>query len=156
MIVFRLALVALGLTVIVGITSGVASILPCPQVTAPPGLTSDFFSTWSAVIFFACLVFVAIPFLSFQLWAAALPVLLGGGFALAFAQTGEWRFALFLGIQCAITIAVSLTFNAVATAMAEVLDWSHWTLKIIALPIAYATANGWGYVQAIGFSQSLC
>ncbi len=156
MILVRLCLIALAIGGIVGAASGMAHLMPCPSIQPPPGLTADFFAVWSSVIFLACLVYVAIPLVNFQIWGALLGPALGLGFAVAFAQSGEWRFALFLAIQCAITIGLSLAFNAIATALAEVFQWHPWVLKIIALPLAYTAATGWGYVQAIGFSQSLC
>ncbi|WP_300034182.1 hypothetical protein [uncultured Roseobacter sp.] len=156
MILLRLLMVAFGVGVILALASGLAQALPCPHTQPPSGLATDFFNTWSTVIFVACLIYMFIPILSFQIWAVALGPTLAIGFVIAFAQSGEWRFALFLAIQCAITIGLSLTFNAVVTVLAETLKWSPWTFKLLALPAAYLAANGWGYVQAVGFAQSLC
>ena len=156
MIFLRLFLLGASIAVIISAASAFSYFLPCPSTQPPPGLRADFFATWSAVIFFACLVYVMIPVLSFQVWAALLGPTLALGFAIAFAQSGAWNFALFLLIQCAITIALALVFNAIATASAEVLEWPSWAFKVLALPAAYMAANGWGYVQAIGFAQSMC
>lgn len=157
MIVFvRLSMAVFGVGILFALISGLTHLIPCPQIKPPPGLTSDLLNTWSWVVFWVCLFYVAIQIRSFQVWAATLGPALAIGFVLAFSTFGEWRFAYFLAIQCAITIGVSLTFNAVATGLADMLNWSPWTLKLIALPAAFAAANGWGYVQAIGFAQSLC
>lgn len=156
MVFARLAVTAFGLGVFFALISGVAQLFPCPQIQPPSGLASDVFSTWSWVVFWICLFYVSIHIRSFQMWAATLGPALAIGFALAFSTFGEWRFAYFLAIQCAITIGLSLTFNAVATGFADLLNWSPWLLKLVALPAALAAANGWGYVQAIGFAQSLC
>ena len=156
MILLRLALLVVAIGVLLGASSGLARVLPCPSIQPQPGLTADFYTTWSSMIFLVCVIYLMIPIVSFQFWAVSLSPSLAIVFVFVFAQSGDWRFALFLAIQCAITIGVSLTFNAVATGLAEVLQWPSLTLRIIALPVAYVTATGWGYVQAIGFAQSLC
>ncbi len=97
-----------------------------------------------------------LPWANFQFWASALPTALMFFFGVGFYLSGDWRFAEFLLIHGILTIFVTLVFKAIVLVLSETLEWNPLFLGVIALPMAYLLADGWAYVQAIGFSQSLC
>lgn len=156
MIIARFGVLFLGIIIFLGAVELVTGWFPCPDPTPPAGLGGVLSTQWSWYVWIACLVYTAIPVREFKFWAEALPV----GFILtsilAYYLAGDFSHALFLTIHGIIAIMLTTVASVIVTTVAQMFNWGAWLRFVIVPMIAYVAVTSWAYIQAIGFSQSVC
>jgi hypothetical protein len=158
-IIIRVIIVAIGIIVfssaLIEVDSNFNSWFPCPDPNPPPGLTQQFYTTWSLLLFIICAIYILIPFGGFQFWASVLPISLLVVFSYAFTYGGAPSHALYLSIEGIFALFLGIVFKGIAEATISVAGAS-FIIRMIALLAAYFGSAVWAKVQAIGFVYEVC
>lgn len=156
MILVRIGILVLGCLIFIGAVEVLEGWFPCPDPNPPAGLGAAILTRWGWLVWLVCLVYTVIPVRTFQFWSLALPM----GFLfvsiLAFYISGDFPHALFLFVHGVISILFTVVAVVVVSTLVEMLQWGS-MLRFVVVPlVSYVAVSSWAYVQAIGFSQSVC